>query len=47
MQQTGKKIYRFVMLVFITALITALLTSILVYQKLTGTMDIKNIVERK
>lgn len=39
----GQKIYRTVMIIVITALITGIITTMLVYQKLTGTMDIKNI----
>ena len=40
----GQKIYRLLMVIIITALITGILTTILVYQKLTGTMNISNIV---
>lgn len=43
--ETGKKIYKVLMLVIITALITGILTTIFVYQKISGTIDIKNIVE--
>ncbi len=45
MNDTGKKIYKVIMLIVITALITALLTTMFVYQKLTGKMDIQNIIE--
>ena len=40
----GQKIYRLLMVIIITALITGLLTTILVYKKLTGTMNISSIV---
>ncbi len=40
----GQRIYRLLMVIIITALITGLLTTILVYKKLTGTMDISSIV---
>lgn len=40
----GQKIYRLLMVIIITALITGILTTLLVYQKLTGTMDISSIV---
>lgn len=43
-ENKGQKIYRTVMLIVITVLITAIITTVFVYQKLTGTMDIKNIV---
>lgn len=43
-ENKGQKIYRTVMLIVITALITGLITTVLVYQKLTGTMDIKSIM---
>lgn len=42
-ENKGQKIYRTVMIIVITALITAIVTTVLVYQKLTGTMDIKSI----
>lgn len=42
-ENKGQKIYRTVMLIVITVLITAIITTVFVYQKLTGTMDIKNI----
>lgn len=40
----GQKIYRSIMLIIITALITSILTTVFVYQKIAGTTDIKNIV---
>ena len=43
-ESKGQKIYRLLMVIIITALITGILTTILVYQKLTGTMNISNIV---
>ena len=41
----GQKIYRIIMIIIITALITAIITTISVYNKITGTTDIKNIIE--
>lgn len=43
-ENKGQKIYRIIMIIVLTALITGIITTIFVYQKLTGTMDIKNIV---
>ena len=43
-ESKGQKIYKLLMVIIITALITGILTTIFVYQKLTGTMDISNIV---
>lgn len=43
-ESKGQKIYKLLMVIIITALITGILTTILVYQKLTGTMNISNIV---
>ena len=43
-ENKGQKIYRAIMLVVITALITAILTTVFVYNKIAGTTDIKNIV---
>lgn len=42
-ENKGQKIYRIVMLIVLTALITGIITTMFVYQRLTGTMDIKNI----
>lgn len=42
-ENKGQRIYRTVMIIVLTALITGIITTIFVYQKLTGTMDIKNI----
>lgn len=42
-ENKGQKIYRTVMLIVITALVTAIITTVLVYQKVTGTMNIKSI----
>ncbi len=42
-ENKGQRIYRTVMIIVLTALITGIVTTIFVYQKLTGTMDIKNI----
>lgn len=42
---TGTKIYKVIMLIVITALITGITTTLFVYKNLSGTMDIKNIVE--
>lgn len=39
-----QKIYKVVMLIVITALVTSIITTIFVYQKITGTTDIKSIV---
>lgn len=43
-ENRGQKIYRAIMLIVITALITAILTTVFVYNKIAGTTDIKNIV---
>lgn len=43
-ESKGQRIYRTVMLIVLTVLITGIITTVVVYQKLTGTMDIKNIV---
>lgn len=43
-ENRGQKIYRIVMLIMITALLTAIITTIAIYQKITGTTDIKQIV---
>lgn len=42
-ENKGQKIYRTVMVIIITALITSILTTVFVYKKITGTMSIKNI----
>ncbi len=44
MEETGRKIYKTIMLIVITAAITAVSTTMFVYQKLTGTMGVNNIV---
>lgn len=43
-ENRGQKIYRIVMLIMITALLTAIITTIAIYQRITGTTDIKQIV---
>ena len=43
-ENKGQKIYKIVMLVFITAIITGIVTTVLVYQRITGITDIKSIV---
>ena len=45
-ENKGQKIYRAVMLVIITALITSIITTICVYKKIANTTDIKTIVSR-
>ena len=42
-ENKGQRIYKTIMLIVLTALITGIITTILVYQRVTGTMDIKNI----
>lgn len=42
-ENKGQKIYKTVMLIVITALITAIITTVFVYKKLTNAMNIKNI----
>lgn len=43
-ESKGQRIYRTVMLIVLTVLITGIITTVVIYQKLTGTVDIKNIV---
>ena len=43
-ENRSQKVYKIIMLVVITSLITAILTTVFVYNKIAGTTDIKNIV---
>lgn len=43
-ENRGQRIYKTIMLIVLTALITGIITTILVYQRIVGTMDVKNII---